>query len=325
VDAASPRAMAAASSSDDVRARPAEPGRVVPAKRGRAEMRGDPVERGTHRTQLTVVPLAPRVIADLAHIVDRFAAGCADGRDNFVAFRELWSAMRFADIFATSKAVGRAPGIGETPAQYTGLLLAAAARHLSTAAHAEFAPRLGGLFLCYALHAAQPPVPASARAHLPITEADWANVEALEEELRARRHSSGFKVRQRPSSTPPTAEAGRPRAHSHRRTRIPRSDLSRAPRRLPRHHRNLRLTAAEGPGPNVSHMPHALPSPVHVAGVVSCAFDALARSGGGSGGLVTITAESDRFLTHMMRMIAGTLVQVHLTSHAAPRRVGCPD
>ena len=72
-------------------------------------------------------------------------------------------------------------------------------------------------------------------------------------------------------------------------------------------------------------MPHALPSPVHVAGVVSCAFDALARSGGGSGGLVTITAESDRFLTHMMRMIAGTLVQVHLTSHAAPRRVGCPD
>ena len=55
--------------------------------------------------------------------------------------------------------------------------------------------------------------------------------------------------------------------------------------------------------------------------MVSCAFDALARSGGGSGGLVTITAESDRFLTHMMRMIAGTLVQVRLTSHAAASRV----
>ena len=54
--------------------------------------------------------------------------------------------------------------------------------------------------------------------------------------------------------------------------------------------------------------------------MVSCAFDALTRSGGGSGGLVTITAESDRFLTHMMRMIAGTLVQVCLTSQAAANR-----
>ena len=107
------------------------------------------------------------------------------------------------------------------------------------------------------LHSARRPL--RRRPALAAQAAAHASRRQVRRRGRRRRRAGGSKVR--PTSPGPgSGRDGPPRAHSHRRTRIPRSDLSRAPRRLPRHHRNLRLTAAEGPGPNVSHMP-LMPAP----------------------------------------------------------------
>ena len=146
----------------------------------------DPQGGLSHRLSVTIIPLPPRVLADFTHLVTTFAAGPHE----FGAFRELWHATRFSDIFATARSGNRVPGIGETAEQYVGLLLGAAMRRLQRAS--GFGERLGALFLLHGLHSQQPCQP---RVPILAAQDEWPAVEELERELRAKAHAAGFQAR----------------------------------------------------------------------------------------------------------------------------------
>ena len=142
----------------------------------------------TKRTAVTFAPLQSRVVHDMEACVRRFEA---DDIHSFAAFKAVWRAMQFSDIYATAKRCGRVPGYGEPSAQYIRLLLVCAGRHLLISRYPAFNHRLGGLFLVYVLHAMQPckpPVP------VPMSQQDWADVLKLEEELKGAGHGDGLKA-----------------------------------------------------------------------------------------------------------------------------------
>lgn len=159
------------------------------------------------RVVVTQVALKEGVLFDMAACIRRFEVG---DEHTFEAFKKVWRAMKFQDIFASAKQQKRVPEYGETGAKYVRMLLIAAGRHLGGADatwaepdgqqvsrpeqlpdkwRASLVHRLGGLFLVYTMHALQPVSP---KEPVPVSSADWKALLALEVELDDEAHEGRY-------------------------------------------------------------------------------------------------------------------------------------
>ena len=145
--------------------------------------------RGVAALPLSALPVQPQLIHDMGQCVRRFAdaaraAPVGAGDSSLRAFHEVWSALRFSEVFGLRCACGRIPGMDETESDWAEALLREAVRHVQPATHPGFEERLGGLFLLHALHDQQPRRPAELRAAVPLAEEQWPALDTLLAELR---------------------------------------------------------------------------------------------------------------------------------------------
>tara|TARA_B110001452_G_scaffold242629_1_gene225539 strand:+ start:6 stop:1304 length:1299 start_codon:yes stop_codon:yes gene_type:complete len=159
------------------------------------------------RVIVTQVALKEGVLFDMGACIRRFEVG---DEHTFAAFKMVWRAMKFQDIFASAKQQKRVPEFGETGAKYVRMLLIAAGKHLGGADatwdepggqrvsqpselpdewRASLVHRLGGLFLVYTMHALQPVAPPEP---VPVSSADWKALLVLEVELDDEAHEGRY-------------------------------------------------------------------------------------------------------------------------------------